>query len=538
MTIPAINPYTWLDTVIILSANLLILVISGYGKFQLARYLFLICNTAGVYLTSLSAEYYQGEYLYFPLIIAVAPLVMDYEKKANILFSIFIVMGFYLLFEFRIDPAALTSVNTNVIGQFRINFFYLMIGSLVISYLYFSLTTRQQKEMILTNKKLKENQSALIKAKEEAESSAQAKMHFLSVMSHEIRTPLNAVIGLSDLIKNEDLPDFVRENIDLIHFSSNNLFSIVNDILDWSKIDSGKMELEKISFDLSLLFENLTKSSELLCDQKGIKFKSETGDDVPKWVMGDATRLMQILNNLLNNAIKFTQKGEVRFSVHTVARDTNNATLRFMIKDTGIGMNPEQVAMVFDVFQQADSAIARKFGGSGLGLSISQKLVRLMDSDISIQSEPDKGSSFAFDLTMPIAKNGMNTEDITSSDVLKGKSILIVDDNQINIVVAQNFLSRWGVSHRSVLSGKEALELISETDFDLILMDLSMPEMDGYETSREIRRRGFTNIPIIALTASALLNDRGKVYACGMNDFESKPFKPNSLYSKLVKYLH
>jgi signal transduction histidine kinase/CheY-like chemotaxis protein len=462
---------------------------------------------------------------------------MDYEKKANILFSIIIVMGFYSLFELGIDPRDLSTINTDVLGQFRINFFYLMIGSLVISYLYFNLTTRQQKEMILANQRLKENEGALIKAKEEAESSAQAKMHFLSVMSHEIRTPLNAVIGLSDLIKNEELPDFVRENINLIHFSSNNLFSIVNDILDWSKIDSGKMELEKISLDLHLLLDSLAKSSKILCEQKGLQFKASLDDSVPQWIVGDSTRLTQILNNLLNNAIKFTQKGQVILSASTNKKRGNKVQLKFEVSDTGIGMDQEQVERVFDVFEQADSATARKFGGSGLGLSISRKLVRLMDSDIRIYSEPNKGSKFIFDLILPIAKSSTSAEDITSSEVLKGKSILIVDDNQINLVVAQNFLSRWGIEHSSALSAREALELMMQKDFDLILMDLSMPEMDGYEASQEIRRRGFT-IPIIALTASALINDRGKVFASGMNDFESKPFKPNSLYSKLVKYLH
>lgn len=537
MTIPAINPSTWIDTIFSLSVMLLLLVISSFGKFQLARYLFIILNTGGVFAASMRTEYFQGEYLYFPLIISVTPLIIDYQKKINIIMSLLIVFGFYAVFEWGVDPDNFGSNTDESIRLFRLNFLYLMIGCVVIGYLYFNLTTRQQHKLEDANAQLFKNQEDLIKAKEVAEANAQAKMHFLSVMSHEIRTPLNAIIGLSNLVKNEDVPEQLKENVDLIHFSSNNLFSIVNDILDWSKIDSGKMELERISMDIYKLVSSLSSSTRLLCEKKNIVFNTQIDPELPRWVKSDVTRLTQILNNLLHNAVKFTREGEVSLIVEYETIKENWGRISFEVKDTGIGMTEEQQEKIFDVFQQADSDITRRFGGSGLGLAISKNLVNLMDSELRVHSEAGKGSTFNFDLDLEITEERENADEIDSSEVLKGKRILIVDDNQVNLVVAENFMKRWGVEYESVLSGQEAIDRIAEKAFDLILMDLSMPEMDGYEATEEIRRRGHVSIPIIALTASALIKNRGKVFASGMNDFESKPFKPVSLYNKLVRHL-
>lgn len=537
LVFPVVNPITWMDTSVILFFNVLLLVLMYFKKHLLARYLFVILNTGGVYYTSARTEYFQGEYLYFPLIIGVTPLIMDYKNKWNILFSTLIVFGFYVAFELGLDVDAMEITSTQPIQQFRLNFLYLMIGCMVISYFYLDITTRQQNRLQEANDQLVSNQQQLIEAKEMAENSAKAKMHFLSIMSHEIRTPLNTVIGLSELMKMQDLPNSVKENIELINFASNSLFSIVSDILDWSKMESGKVELEQIGVNITGIVNHINASGKLLCEKKNIEFKSEIDPELPQWIKSDETRLTQILNNLMNNAIKFTVKGEVKFIVQVLHKNETEVRIRFSISDTGIGMTEEQAKKIFEVFEQGDAAITRKFGGSGLGLFISKKIVTLMNGEIHVSSKSGEGSVFSFELSFPLSKSVEEITEIKFSDVLKGKSVLVVDDNQLNLLVAENFLNQWGLKNERALSGKEALSKISKHPFDLILMDLSMPEMDGYETSIEIRNRGYLGVPIIALTASALIDDQEKVFSSGMNDYESKPFKPASLYQKLVHHL-
>ncbi|NEQ48717.1 MAG: response regulator [Leptolyngbya sp. SIO3F4] len=461
---------------------------------------------------------------------------MDYSKKWNIFFSSVIVFGFYTAFELGLDTSEFSFSDESPIGLYRLNFFYVMLGCLVISYLYLDLTSKQQIRLQSANDKLVDNEKQLIHAKEEAEKSAEAKMHFLSVMSHEIRTPLNTVIGLSALMKERDLAPEVKENIELINFASNNLFSIVNDILDWSKIEAGKAELEKIDFNLKDTIAKLSASTELLCAKKKIQFKSSVDDALPEWVVGDPTRITQILNNLLNNAVKFTSSGDVLLEVKLRASDNDQVRIYFSVSDSGIGMSPDQVVKIFNQFEQADRTVARKYGGSGLGLSIAQKMVALMGGKITVESENGRGSRFAFELDFMVGSEGTE-ESTTCSDKLKGKHVLVVDDNQLNLVVAQNFLQQWGANYHGVLSGIDALKSLEQNTYDLVLMDISMPEMDGYETTKEIRRRGYRNLPIIALTASAMIRDREKIFSSGMNDCESKPFKPASLYEKLIRQL-
>ena len=436
-----------------------------------------------------------------------------------------IVMVFYVTNEYRIliniDEIGLP--NTDDVLRFRSNLFLVMLGVFIISYFYFRITNQQQKE--------------LLKAKESAESSSKAKTHFLSVMSHEIRTPLNTVIGLSNVLQDRGLEREESENIELIHFSANNLLAIVNDILDWSKIDSGKIELEKINVDLKNLLNHVTASGQLLAEKKNIEFKSEIDRGLPEWLKTDSTRLTQILNNLVSNAIKFTEKGQVDLKVRVIDQSDGLATVQFEVSDTGIGMNKEQQAYIFESFRQADLATTRRYGGTGLGLSIARKIVELMGSRIKILSEPGVGSSFEFILDLPIAEPVNEVAEIENSSVLKDKSILIVDDNQLNILVAQKFLSKWSINHDKAHNGFEAVNKVIENSYDLILMDLSMPEMDGFESTKEIRRRGYSKIPIIALTASALLDDREKIYRSGMNDLLNKPFDPLHLYKKLVHHL-
>ena len=465
------------------------------------------------------------------------PLIMNYEKKWNIWISSFIVFCFYLVFELGLNTGSLHSDSIVPPTQYRTNFFYLMIGCWVISYLYLDLTNKQQVYLQRVNAQLLQNEEQLIKAKEAAEASAKAKTHFLSVMSHEIRTPLNTIIGLSELMKDQESTVDSHQNIELINFASNNLFSIVNDILDWSKIQSGKVKLEHMSFDLRDMVSKLSASAKLMCETKSIDFEMNLASGVPEWVMGDSTRITQIINNLLNNAIKFTTHGTVSFQVAGYTNESNKAVINFSVTDTGIGMDTKQVAKIFDLFEQADETITRKFGGTGLGLAIAQKLTNLMGGEIKVWSNLGKGSTFSFALSLDLGSSVQEEDTFEYSDVLKGKRVLVVDDNQLNLVVAENFLLRWGIEVNTAPSGNEALSKIKKKSFDLVLMDLSMPDMDGFETTLEIRRMGHLSLPIIALTASALISEREKVFSSGMNDLESKPFKSSSLYKKLVRHL-
>ncbi|MEM9337192.1 MAG: ATP-binding protein [Bacteroidota bacterium] len=505
--------------------DITILVLNGFGKTRISRWLFIIISSNSVYFFAAKSNYYAGEYLMFPLVLALCPLLVDFNKWQNIVISVSIVMAYYLVNEFRVlaNIEAIGTPELQDIYLYRSNLFLVMLGVFIISYFYFYITNKQQKQ--------------LLRAKEIAESSSKAKTHFLSVMSHEIRTPLNTVIGLSNVLQNKGLQKEEKDNIDLIHFSSNNLLAIVNDILDWSKIESGKLELEKINVDLKKLLDSVMAAGHFLARKKNLDFISEIDETLPKWLKTDSTRLTQILNNLIGNAVKFTDRGYIKLTTKVLRKNNDVATIEFKISDTGIGMTPVQEKKIFGSFSQADPATTRKYGGTGLGLTISQKMVQLMGGEIKVSSQLGVGSSFEFQLDLPISETAAKEVEIENSSVLAGKSILIVDDNQLNILVAQKFLNNWSINHDKAYNGLEAVNKVSENSYDLILMDLSMPEMDGFESTIEIRRMGYSKLPIIALTASALLDDREKIYRSGMNDLLNKPFNPLHLYEKLVHYL-
>ncbi len=522
---PAINSEIWVIVLLLVIMSIVILVLNGFGKTKISRWLFILIGSNSVYFFASMTNYYRGEYLMFPLVVALGPLLIDFSKWKNVVISTSIVMFYYILNEYQvlIDLDAIGTPRLEDIYMFRSNLFLVILGIFIISYSYFRITSKQQKE--------------LLRSKEIAESSSKAKTHFLSVMSHEIRTPLNTVIGLSNVLQNKNLQKEEKDNIDLIHFSSNNLLAIVNDILDWSKIESGKLELEKISVDLKKLLENVMASGHFLARKKNLDFISEIDGKLPKWLKTDSTRLTQILNNLIGNAVKFTEKGYIKLDARVLHEKHEMVTIEFKISDTGIGMTSAQEKHIFESFSQADLATTRKYGGTGLGLTISQKMVQLMGGEIKVSSQLNVGSSFQFQLNLPISEPPAKEVKIENSSVLEGKSILIVDDNQLNILVAQKFLNNWSIKHDKAYNGLEAVNKVAENNYDLILMDLSMPEMDGFESTIEIRRRGYTKLPIIALTASALLDDREKIYRSGMNDLLNKPFNPLHLYEKLVHYL-
>lgn len=393
--------------------------------------------------------------------------------------------------------------------------------------------------------KLKEQELELRDAKEKAEIASEAKASFLSVMSHEIRTPLNAVIGMSHLLMQENPRKDQLQGLNIIRFSGENLLSIVNDILDYNKIEAGKVELENITFDLEELVDNIRHAHAFRAEENSVSLKLLYDKDLPAYVRGDSVRLSQIMNNLLSNAIKFTKEGSVRLVVEQVRRTDQEVTVYFEFKDTGIGISKENVEKIFDRFVQAESHISRNFGGTGLGLSITKRLLEAMGSQIEVSSRLGKGSVFSFELTLPISHDfienlqGRISDSGLSSLASLGIRVLLVEDNPTNQLVANKFLTNWGLTVDIAVDGLEAVEMIQQKGYDLILMDLQMPKKDGLTACKEIRAledEYFKTVPILALTASSDSETMLRVRNFGMNDVIVKPFNPSELHSKIVMF--
>ncbi len=391
----------------------------------------------------------------------------------------------------------------------------------------------------ITDRKFQE--AELLAATKKAEEASLAKAQFLSTMSHEIRTPMNAVIGMTHILLQEDpKPDQV-ENLQALRFSAENLLALINDILDFSKIEAGKVELEQADFSIRDLVYGIKKSLAYNAEEKGLKLKILLDEDIPEVVVGDPTRLTQILVNLLSNAIKFTEKGSVTLTVEVAHRDKNNARLHFGVKDTGIGIPEDKMERIFESFSQADTHTTRKYGGTGLGLAITKSLLELFDSQIHLESKTGQGAHFYFEINFVVnhkrTYHSLNFESTQPSfDSLKGYKVLLVEDNPMNVLVAKRFLNKWELDFDHAENGKIAIQLAFQNDYDLILMDLQMPEKDGFEATQEIKSFG-KQIPIIALTASVMLETQEKIFTVGMDDFVTKPFNPNELYQKISKHL-
>lgn len=364
---------------------------------------------------------------------------------------------------------------------------------------------------------------------------------FFSNMSHELRTPLNVVIGMANLLIDGNKNKEQKENLDILKFSAENLLSLINDILDLNKLGTGHVKLEAIPFQLKELLDNACAGLRIKAMEKDLYCRLVLSPDLAGVnVLGDPTRLLQIVFNLVGNGIKFTKKGGVEINVRKGVAEEGKVLLHFSIKDTGIGMSATQQQHVFDPFTQADGDTTRKFGGTGLGLSIVKQLLGMHQSEVVLMSELNAGATFAFDLEYPLAGEaiqpvmGPRSEkpDINVSDL----KILLAEDNMMNILFMKKLLVRWGITLDVAANGFEVLEMMERNDYDLILMDIQMPEMNGYETTMKIRELPDlqkAGIYIIALTASVADDVYAKVVEAGMNDALSKPFKPEQLYEKL-----
>ncbi|QQL48800.1 PAS domain S-box protein [Mucilaginibacter ginkgonis] len=389
----------------------------------------------------------------------------------------------------------------------------------------------------ITSKKKAETE--LISAKEEALQLSKAKDMFISVMSHEIRTPLNAVVGMSHLLMEDNPTESQEENLSILKFSAENLLKLINEVLDFAKMDSGNLELEKVKVNLPEMIHNIIASLQYNISGKGIYLKENIDSDVPKFILGDKTRLTQILINLVNNAVKFTETGGVTVELKVIEQSAKDVRIRFAVTDTGIGIAKDKLGTIFESFKQAELNTTRKYGGTGLGLAITKRLIELHDSRIIVDSVLGKGSTFWFTITFKKV-DGAEAENTGSADAALNLHALVVDDNQINRLLINKVLKKWGATADFAEDGLQAIQKIeSDHSFDVVLMDIHMPVMGGLEATKTLRAKDesyYKQLPIIALTASMLNNQMGEISEAGMNDYVLKPFDPKVLHDKLSKY--
>jgi signal transduction histidine kinase/CheY-like chemotaxis protein len=449
----------------------------------------------------------------------------------------------FMLFYFALfGPGAMTNVTSSDINSFAfiVVFAFNFLLIIYLQYHFFNafnqtikrLELKQVEEKLL-NEKLKDAVIA-------SEQSSKAKTYFLSTISHELRTPLNGVIGMSNVLLLDNPREDQQENLNLLKFSANNLLSLINDVLDINKIESGKIDIENIPFKIHDLIKNIHAGFKNKAIEKKLDLELITDQNlIAIAILGDPTRLTQILVNLIDNALKFTTVGKVSIGIKTIQRTETDIKLHFSIRDTGIGIPKDKQVFVFESFSQASTSTTRKYGGSGLGLAIVKNLLELHHSKIHIESEEERGTSFSFEIDYKLydfyideKQNYKSTEDMDISNL----KILVAEDNQMNILLMKKLLAKWNISPDFAGNGSEAFEAFKTKNYDLILMDIHMPIMDGYEATHLIRSyddEAKAKVQIIALTASVALDVRSKIAEAGINDYISKPFNHEELRAKL-----
>jgi TMAO reductase system sensor TorS len=458
--------------------------------------------------------------------------------------AVYVVAGLLDLFE-------LLHYELSLYGAWQLDEIFIVFIFLSVAFGVFSL--RRWREIVRLLNDREKTLAELRIAKEHAEQANRAKSEFLANMSHEIRTPMNAIIGLTDLTLDTELDDSQRENLRLVHTSCHSLLQLVNDILDFSKIEAGRLDLDSLEFALRHVLDDVIKSFGVRAREKGLELACHVSSLVPDSVVGDPLRLRQVLTNLVGNAIKFTEQGEVTVAVESERVSDDEIRVHFAVNDTGIGIAPDMQHAIFAAFTQADGSFTRRFGGTGLGLTISSKLVAMMGGHIWVESQPGNGSTFHFTVLFHLhgrtaaGKPAVDAE-IAQPPVARSHAveaarrplnILLAEDNAVNQRVTIRLLEKEGHAVEAVTDGTEALQALACERFDVVLMDVQMPGMDGLEATAAIRSRERDtgrHIPIIALTAHAMKGDRERCLEAGMDDYLAKPVDRKSLHAVLARW--
>jgi len=373
-------------------------------------------------------------------------------------------------------------------------------------------------------------------AKKSAEAGLVLRKTILANVSHELRTPINAIVGMSALLSATSLTSQQQEYVKTMRFSSDGLLLLIDDLLDVSRIEAGKVELEEVVFSVSENFTQLSKALQLRANEKGLNFELHIDHAIVSHSLGDVHRLNQVITNLITNAIKFTFEGGIRLEIILVENSEKVQRVRFSVSDTGIGIAADRQGAVFSAFTQEDSSTTRKYGGTGLGLTISKKIVELMSSELMLSSEKNSGSTFYFVIDLKKSESESAEQKIFAPD-LQGARVLLVEDNKVNQFLAQAMLKSWHAEVVISEDGLDAVERLKTEPFDLVLMDLQMPVMDGFEATAHIREQLKLRLPIIGLSANALSDERERSLEVGMNDFVTKPFQPELLYEKIRSFI-
>jgi signal transduction histidine kinase len=388
--------------------------------------------------------------------------------------------------------------------------------------------------------KRKAHELALVEARSLADKSRKVKESFLANMSHEIRTPLNGIIGIGNLLEATELEPYQRELLDMLLFSSGSLLNILNDILDISKIDEGKFSILPTPTNLQVLGKGIIDLMRFKAEEKRLDLSLTVGKEIPESILVDGMRLNQILMNLVGNALKFTHAGYVRLKIEYAGVEGQFHKIRMAVEDSGIGISADRLQFIFSEYGQATAETSHSYGGTGLGLTISQKLVLLMGSDLKVNSQFNKGSEFYFTLLVKDANQKIEAKKpVVSFKTLSpyfGKKVLVAEDNQINALLINKYLTTWLIDTTLVVNGKEAVLALEKEKFDLIIMDTRMPVMDGYEAARQVRNMGIKT-PILSLSATVLEEETKQAIESGMNDTLSKPFEPIRLHEKIGSLL-
>jgi signal transduction histidine kinase len=401
---------------------------------------------------------------------------------------------------------------------------------------------RSQREIKRKNQEMESYQKKLIEAKELAEQGKRIKENFLANMSHEIRTPINGIIGIANLLNKTALTDEQHKMVELLEISSESLLGVINDILDLSKIESGKFRITRAETDVIKQCQSVINILTIRAKEKDLALKMEIDENVPQYILADSLRLNQILMNLIGNAIKFTEKGSVTLKVKVIDRKGNNRKICFSVIDTGIGIAKQNISKIFETFEQADEQTTIKFGGTGLGLAIVKNLAELKGGGLEVISEENKGSTFNFSNWYEIVegKERLNKEEVFKFLPFENASVLVAEDNMINQFLITKILKDWNITIKVANNGQEAIDLLKENNYDLILMDTFMPVMNGLDAIKQIRKGyapGKENIPIITFSAAVMEEDRKTAIGAGADDMISKPFEMETLYKKIKLFV-